>query len=195
MFKSEKSLIAALKNPSQKERAFSALVTQYKERLYWHIRRMVWLHEDADDALQNTFIKVYRNISHFKEASKLYTWLYRIATNETLSLLAKKAKQKHISIETLTQQTLSQLQDDVYFDGNTIQLKLQKAIAKLPERQRLIFNMKYFEDLTFSELSDILDTSVGGLKSSYHHAVKKIKLELSQFETFLEKTHQTNNGN
>ncbi|HPF11306.1 MAG TPA: sigma-70 family RNA polymerase sigma factor [Flavobacteriaceae bacterium] len=170
----EKTLIASLKESSQKDSAFNYLVSQYKERLYWHIRKMVLDHDDADDVLQNTFIKIFRNIEQFKEESKLYTWMYRIATNEAITFINKKAKKHMVSSEELQQQALTRLEADVYFEGTEIQLKLQKAIASLPEKQRLVFNMKYFDDLTYEELSGILDTSVGGLKSSYHLAVKKI---------------------
>ncbi len=135
---------------------------------------MVLDHDDADDVLQNTFIKIFRNIEQFKEESKLYTWMYRIATNEAITFINKKAKKHMVSSEELQQQALTRLEADVYFEGTEIQLKLQKAIASLPEKQRLVFNMKYFDDLTYEELSGILDTSVGGLKSSYHLAVKKI---------------------
>ncbi len=150
------------------------LVQNYQERLYWHIRHMVKSHEDTDDVLQNTFIKVYKNIDKFKEESKLYTWLYRIATNEALTFLNRRAKQKNISNEELQDQVINSLTSDVHFEGDEIQIALQKAINSLPEKQRQVFTMKYFEDLTYEELSNILDTSIGALKSSYHIASKKI---------------------
>ena len=180
----EKSLIEALQSDSQKEAAFRTLVSLYKERLYWHIRKMVVDHDDADDVLQNTFIKVFRNIHSFKAESKLYTWMYRIATNEAITFLNKKAKQMKISSSELKDTMLSQLESDVYFEGEQIQLQLQKAIATLPNKQQLIFNMKYFDEHTFAQLSEILETSVGGLKSSYHIAVKKITAYIKQNETF-----------
>ncbi len=180
----EAKLVQALQSPDDREAAFRELISCYKERLYWHIRKIVLDHEDADDVLQNTFIKVYRSIDRFKGDSKLYTWMYRIATNESLSYLKSKARRNNISVEELKQQQLGELQSDVYFEGSAIQMQLQKAIATLPEKQQLVFNMKYFEDMTYEELSSILDTSVGGLKSSYHIAVKKIKAFLDQNETF-----------
>ena len=170
----EQVLLTALKSKDNQQQAFNTLVRQYKERLYWHIRNIVLDHSDADDVLQNTFIKVFRNIDRFNGESKIYTWMYRIATNESLNLLSKRAKEKYITIEEVRQQVLEQLESDVYFEGGTIELQLQRAIAKLPEKQQLVFNMKYFGKHTFEELSEILETSVGGLKSNYHHAVKKI---------------------
>lgn len=170
----EKELLAALRDPDQKDEAFGRLVSQYKERLYWQIRNMVLDHDDADDILQNTFIKIYRNIASFKGESKLHTWMYRIAANESITFLNQKAKRKNISFENVKMEAAKNLEADVYFEGDALQLHFQKAIATLPERQQLIFTMKYFSEHTFEELSKILDTSVGGLKSSYHIAVKKI---------------------
>lgn len=170
----EQELVTALQTESEKETAFRELVRQYKERLYWQIRHIVLDHEDADDVLQNTFIKIYRNIGSFKGESKLHTWMYRIAANESITFLNKKAKRDKVSIDVLKEKAVSKLETDVYFEGDRLQLIFQKAIATLPEKQRMIFNMKYFGDHTFEELSEILDTSVGGLKSSYHIAVKKI---------------------
>lgn len=171
----ETSLIEDLKNPKTQQKAFRQLVSTYKERLYWHIRRMVTSHDDADDVLQNTFIKVFRSIDKFKGDSKLYSWMYRIATNESITFINQRAKKSGISSEELQDHLVNNLQADVYFEGEEIQLKLQKAIAKLPQKQQLVFNMKYFDDITYNEMSEILDTSVGALKASYHHAVKKIE--------------------
>lgn len=170
----EKELISALQTGEAKEAAFRELVSQYKERLYWQIRNIVLDHDDADDVLQNTFIKIFRNINSFKGESKLHTWMYRIAANESITFLNKKAKQNNIPIDKIKDNAVRKLESDVYFEGQAVQLLFQKAIATLPERQRLIFTMKYFGDHTFEELSEILDTTVGGLKSSYHIAVKKI---------------------
>lgn len=180
----EQTLVTALQQDGDREAAFRSLVSQYKERLYWQIRKIVMSHDDADDVLQNTFIKIYRNIKSFNADSKLYTWMYRIATNEAITFLNKKAKRANISSEELKERYIANLEADVYFEGDVIQLKLQKAIASLPERQQLVFNMKYFDDHTYEELSQILDTSVGGLKSNYHIAVKKITAFLSEDETF-----------
>ncbi len=136
---------------------------------------MVLNHEDTDDVLQNTFIKVFRHIDGFKGDSKLYSWMYRIATNESINFLNKKAKQLQVDMQTLQEQRVENLEEDVYFDGDEIQLKLQKAIVTLPQKQQLVFNMRYFDELKYDEISDILDTSVGALKASYHHARKKIE--------------------
>lgn len=170
----EKELVKALQSESAKEAAFRELLSLYKERLYWQIRNMVLDHDDADDVLQNTFIKVYRHIDKFKGDSKLHTWMYRIAANESITFLNKKARENNVSIDNVQDNAVRKLETDIYFEGDKFQLQFQKAIATLPERQKLIFTMKYFEDHTYEELSEILETSVGGLKSSYHIAVKKI---------------------
>ncbi len=180
----EKQLISALQSIEQKESAFRKLVSLYKERLYWHIRKIVIDHDDTDDVLQNTFIKVFKNIDRFKGDSKLFTWMYRIATNEAITFINKKVKQNNITFEDVKIQLISRLESDVYFEGDEIQLQLQKAIATLPQKQQLVFNMKYFENHTYENLSEILDTSVGGLKSNYHLAVKKITAFLKTNETF-----------
>ncbi|OSY88347.1 RNA polymerase sigma70 factor [Tenacibaculum holothuriorum] len=171
----EVTLIEQLQNKSTKEKAFRALMSQYKERLYWHIRKIVISHDDADDVLQNTFIKIFRSIDNFKAESKLFSWMYRIATNEAITFINKKAKEKNIDISDMQQQLASNLSSDNWFSGDEIQLILQKAIATLPQKQQLVFNMKYFDELKYDEISEILDTSVGSLKASYHHAVKKIE--------------------
>ena len=173
MYNDEQQLIKALQS-DKKDQAFKQLVNTYKRRLYWHVRKIVLNHDDADDVLQNVFIKVYKNIDGFKGDSKLYSWLYRIATNESITHINQKAKRSHITSEALQQQVIENLPNDVYFDGDEISIKLQKAIATLPQKQQLVFNMKYFDDLTYEELSEILETSVGALKASYHLAVKKI---------------------
>jgi len=174
----EKELLLQLQSNSNKDTAFKELVTLYKERLYWHIRNIVKSHDDADDVLQNTFIKIYKNINGFKGDSKLYSWLYRIATNEAITLLNKNAKRLQITNEEAQNLAINNLQSDVYFEGSEIQLKLQQAIATLPEKQQLVFNMKYFQDLKYKDISLILDTSEGALKASYHLASKKIETYL-----------------
>ena len=171
----EETLVHQLKEKNSQAKAFEVLVDTYKERLYWHIRKIVLNHDDADDVLQNTFIKVYRNIDKFKGESKLFSWIYRIATNESLSFLKTKSKMLGVTSHELQDLLLENLQSDVYFEGDEIQLKLQKAISTLPEKQKLVFNMKYFDELKYEEISDILGTSVGGLKASYHQAAKKIE--------------------
>lgn len=177
---SDSTLVRQLKDTDMRERAFRELVSLYKERLYWHIRRTVIDHDDTDDVLQNTFIKIYRNIDKFKEESSLFSWMYRIAINESITFLNTKAKRKGIDNVELQESLVANLQADTYFSGDEIQLKLQRAIAKLPEKQKLVFNMKYFEGVTYEEMSGILDTSVGALKASYHHAVKKIEQFLTE---------------
>jgi len=172
---SENLLIKRLQDKKTSSEAFKELVSLYKERLYWHIRNMVKDHEDAHDVLQNTFIKIFKNIHNFKGESKLFSWMYRIATNEAISFLNKRAKRNHITSEDLQQQLISNLESDVYFEGDEIQLKLQQAIASLPAKQQQVFNMKYFQELKYREMSEILETSEGALKASYHHAVKKIE--------------------
>lgn len=176
----EQHLISRLQSPKHKEQAFRELLKHYQERLYWHIRKMVYHHDDADDVLQNTFVKIFRHIDSFKGDSKLYSWMYRIATNEAISFLNQKAKMQNITIEEVKEQALNNLTEDVYFEGDQLQLELQKAIATLPQKQQLVFTMKYFDDLTYKELSEILDTSEGALKASYHLAVKKITAYLSK---------------
>ncbi|MUU78235.1 RNA polymerase sigma factor [Winogradskyella endarachnes] len=175
----ESEFIARLKNPSTKEAAFRELLNLYKERLYWHIRKIVLSHDDADDVLQNTFIKVYRSIDKFKGDSKLFSWLYRIATNESITLINKNAKRLQITDQDYQTNAINNLSSDVYFEGDAIQLKLQKAIATLPQKQQIVFNMRYFEDLKYKDMAEILDTSEGALKSSYHIAVKKIEAFLT----------------
>lgn len=150
-------------------------MADYKERLYWHIRNIVKSHDDADDVLQNTFIKIYRYIDKFKGDSKLYTWMYRIATNEALTFLSKQAKRKSITDEELQTSLIENLESDVYFEGDEIAKKLQEAIATLPEKQRLVFNMRYFQELKYADISEITETSEGSLKASYHLASKKLK--------------------
>lgn len=171
----EETLISQLQQPETQAKAFEVLVDTYKERLYWHIRKIVLNHEDADDVLQNTFIKVYRNIVNFKGESKLFSWLYRIATNESLTFLKSKSRKLNIDNEEMQNAMLDNLETDVYFEGDVIQLKLQQAVATLPEKQKLVFNMKYFEELKYTEIAEILDTSVGSLKASFHQATKKIE--------------------
>ena len=180
MNKEEHLLLQQLKQKNTKEEAYRELLSLYKERLYWHIRHIVKSHDDADDVLQNTFIKVYKNIDNFKGDSKLFSWMYRIATNESITHLNKNAKRLKFSSEELQQNLITNLKADVYFEGDDIQLKLQQAIAILPEKQQLIFNMRYFQDIKYKDLSVILETSEGALKASYHIAVKNIEAFLTK---------------
>ena len=176
----EETLVDELRQEKTQAKAFEVLVNTYKERLYWHIRRIVLHHDDTDDVLQNTFIKVYKNINGFKGESQLYSWMYRIATNEALSFLKKQSKNQGISDTELQDRMVANLQADVYFDGDEIQLKLQKAIASLPEKQKLVFNMKYYQEMKYEEISAVLQTSVGALKASYHLAIKKLEKFLKE---------------
>ena len=169
------TLVEQLQDVQTKEQAFRVLIKEYKERLYWHIRKIVVSHDDTDDVLQNTFIKVFRGIDNFKQDSKLYSWMYRIATNESITFLNKKARDRNVDISEIKQELATSLSSDEWFTGDEIQLILQKAIATLPEKQQLVFNMKYFDNMKYDEISTILETSVGGLKASYFHAVKKIE--------------------
>lgn len=171
----EITLVEQLKDVHSKEKAFRVLISEYKERLYWHIRRIVISHDDTDDVLQNTFIKVFKGIDSFKQDSKLYSWMYRIATNESITFLNKRARERNTDISEIKQELVSTLGSDSLFTGDEIELTLQKAIATLPQKQQLVFNMKYFDHMKYDEISVILDTSVGGLKASYFHAVKKIE--------------------
>jgi len=178
----EEELMFQLNQANTKAAAFSMVVRKYQERLYWHIRKMVLSHDDANDILQNTFLKAWKGIDNFRGDSLISTWLYRIATNETLTFLANKRMQNITSMDELEEVLAQNLEADKYFDGDEAQLKLQKAILTLPENQRLVFNMKYFDDLTYEEMEAILDTSVGALKASYHIAVKKIEKYLTEEE-------------
>jgi RNA polymerase sigma-70 factor (ECF subfamily) len=159
--------------------AFNLIVRKYQERLYWHIRKLVISHDDADDVLQNTFIKAYQGLEKFRQDASLFTWLYRIATNESLTFLKKQKSRFYLPFGDYQQQLERTLEGDAYFNGDEIQQKLQKAIIRLPEKQRLVFNMKYFEEMKYEDMSEILNTSVGALKASYHHALKKIEKYLT----------------
>lgn len=174
----EEILVQELKQKDTQTKAFRILVDTYQKRLYWHIRRIVIVHDDADDVLQNTFVKVFRNIDTFKGESKLYSWMYRIATNEALQFMKAKSRKLGMAGNELQEVLAENLEADPYFDGDAAQLMLQKAISRLPEKQRLVFNMKYFDALKYEEISEILNTSVGALKASYHLAVKKIESSL-----------------
>ena len=160
--------------------AFNLIVRKYQERLYWHIRKIVISHDDADDVLQNTFIKAYQGLEKFREDASLFTWLYRIATNESLTFLKKERSRFFQPIGDYQHQLERTLVSEPHFDGDELQLKLHKAIILLPEKQRLVFNMKYFDEMKYEDMSAILGTSVGALKASYHHAVKKIKQYLTE---------------
>lgn len=172
---SDKELLTLFNDTEKRNYAFNLIVRKYQDKLYWHIRKIVIIHDDADDILQNTFIKVWKGLEGFREDSKLYTWLYRIATNESLTFLKQKKTKFFLPIIDYENHLKETLESDKYFNGDEIQCKLQKAILDLPEKQRIVFNMKYFEEMKYDDMSEILNTSVGALKASYHHAVKKIE--------------------
>jgi RNA polymerase sigma factor (sigma-70 family) len=172
---SDKELLVMFKEESSRNFAFNLIIKKYQKKLYSIIRRMIISHDDTDDVLQNTFIKMWHHLDGFKEDSQLYTWLYRIATNESLTFLKKKRTKFFVPIVDVEYKLSQSLESDQYFKGDEIQLRLQKAILKLPEKQRLVFNMKYFEEMKYEEMSEVLGTSIGALKASYHHAVKKIE--------------------
>lgn len=171
----EEELIRRLMDSQTQRQAFEDMVNQYSQQLYWQIRKMVISHSDANDVLQNVFIKVWTNLHAFRCESKLSTWLYRIAANESITYINREKAKRNLSIDDDDTFLIEQLESDPHFDGDAAALKLQKAILTLPERQRLVFNMKYFDDLKYSEISEILNTSEGSLKASFHHASKKIE--------------------
>jgi RNA polymerase sigma factor (sigma-70 family) len=178
---SDREILDQFSNPETRNYAFNLLVRQYQQRLYWHIRKMVIDHDDTDDILQNVFIKAFNGLSNFREDSKIFTWLYRIATNECITFLNNKKKRFFIPMVDVENQLSQNLENDSYFNGDRIQMRLQQAILTLPEKQRLVFNMKYYEDMKYEDMSEILGTSVGALKASYHHAVKKIEEFMKRF--------------
>ena len=176
MHADDKELLSLFQRTETKEKAFTAIIKKYQEKLYWHVRRLVVAHDDANDVLQNVFIKVWNGLANFREDSQLYTWLYRIATNESLSFLEQQKRRGTISLDEEGSETLAnQVRADTNFDANKLEWKLQVAIQQLPERQRLVFNLRYFDEMPYQEMSRILETSEGALKASYHHAAKKIE--------------------
>lgn len=177
---SDGELILLLQNQRTQNQGFRVLVKQYQERIYWHIRRMVVDHEDANDVVQNTFIKAFRGIHNFKGNSKLYTWLYRIATNESITFLNKRKRQSAESLDHPESATAAQLKAESYVDSTTIQQRLAKAIEQLPDKQKAVFLMRYYDEMSYKDMAASLGTSVGALKASYHHAVKKIEKFIRQ---------------
>jgi RNA polymerase sigma factor (sigma-70 family) len=168
-------ILASFRDEKTREIAFTQLVRKYQERLYWHVRRMVVNHEDANDVLQNVFIKVWKNLGGFKEESNLYTWLYRIATNETLTWLEQQKRRSSISLSDTESVLANKLEAEKGFDANKLEWKLQQAIQSLPEKQRIVFNLRYYDEMPYEEMATVLETSAGALKASYHHAVKKVE--------------------
>ena len=175
----DKEILTKFKNAESKNYAFNLLVRKYQEKVYWHIRKMVIDHDDTDDLVQEVFIKVWKNLDKFKEASQLYTWIYRIATNECLTFLNKKRKRFFLSVVDVEKELSHKIDNSPHMDGDKIQKKLQKALLKLPDKQRLVFNMKYYDEMKYEQIAEITGTSIGSLKASYHHAVNKIEKILS----------------
>lgn len=175
----DKELLQKIRNPETRNYGFNMLVRTYQQRVYWLVRKMVIDHDDADDLTQEIFIKVHKAIDNFREDSQLFTWIYRIATNECLSYLSKKKRRFFIPIEDMSEVLTSKLDSSAHINGDDIQKKLQKALLTLPDKQRLVFNLKYFEEMPYEEMAEVTKTSVGALKASFHHAVKKIEEFLS----------------
>ena len=176
----EEEIVERLRNPDTRNKAFEQVVAAYSERLYWLIRKMVLSHDDANDILQNTFLKAWMNLDDFRGEAKLSTWLYKIAVNENITFLNRQRAMNNISMDDTDVFLLEKLKSDDYFDGDAIQLRLQEAILGLPEKQRIVFNMKYYDEMKYEDMSEVLGTSVGALKASYHHAVKKVESFLTK---------------
>jgi RNA polymerase sigma factor (sigma-70 family) len=171
----DSELLIEFRNPSTKEKAYTAIIKKYQEKLYWHIRRMVIDHDDANDVLQNMFIRVWNGLGNFREDSQLYTWLYRIATNECLTFIEQQKKKSVVSLNEVETGLSNRVMADKHFDASKLEWKLQLAIQQLPEKQRIVFNLRYYDEMPYEEMSKVLETSEGALKASYHHAVKKIE--------------------
>lgn len=176
----EELIIEKIRSEETRTYGFNLLVREYQERVYWHVRKMVIDHDDADDLVQEIFVKVWKNLGSFREDAKLYTWIYRIATNECLTFLKKKKRKFFVPINDVQGELMEKLDADEQLSGDEVQLKLQKALLKLPDKQRMVFNMKYFDDMKFKDIAEITKTSVGALKANYHHAVKKIEEFLNE---------------
>lgn len=168
-------ILRKFQDEKTRNEAFNLLLKKYQQKLYWHIRRMVIDHDDADDLIQDTFVKVWKNLPGFRSDAQLYTWMYRIATNECITFLNKKKQKNNIPLDDVSYELADTLADSSYFNGDQAQMKLQQAILTLPEKQRLVFNMKYYDEMKYEEMSEVLGTSVGALKASFHLAVKKIE--------------------
>jgi RNA polymerase sigma-70 factor (ECF subfamily) len=172
---SDSELLHLFRSAATKETAFTSIIRKYQEKLYWHIRRMVVEHEDANDVLQNVLIRVWNGLENFREDSQLYTWLYRVATNECLTFLEQQKKRSSVSLEQVEGGLSNKIIADKHFDPNRLEWKLQLAIQQLPEKQRIVFTLRYYDEMPYEEMSKVLETSEGALKASYHHAVKKIE--------------------
>jgi RNA polymerase sigma factor (sigma-70 family) len=175
MLMTDAELLVQFRNPETKEQAYTSIIKKYQEKLYWHVRRMVVEHEDANDVLQNVFIKVWKGLLNFREDAQLYTWLYRIATNECLTFLEQQKKRRSVSLSDVETDLSNKIKADKHFDANKLEWKLQLAIQQLPEKQRIVFSLRYYDEMPYEEMSRVLETSEGALKASYHHAVKKVE--------------------
>jgi len=171
----DSELLVQFRNPGTREKAFTSIIKKYQEKLYWHIRRMLVDHEDTNDVLQNVFIRVWNGLDNFREDAQLYTWLYRIATNESLTFIEQQKKKASVSLDDVEGSISNKIKADKHFDPNRLEWKLQVAIQQLPEKQRIVFNLRYYDEMPYEEMSKVLETSEGALKASYHHAVKKIE--------------------
>jgi len=185
MATTDEAILSLLRDADHKLKGFELLMNKYKERLYWHVRRMVHLHEDADDLLQDIFVKVWKNIDKFRGDAQLYTWLYRIASNECLTFIKKKKRFTTVEMANENYNLADVLEADEHFEGDKAQILLKQAIAKLPEKQQLVFNMRYYDEMKYDDISKALETSVGALKASYHHAAKKIEAFIKESSTFV----------
>ncbi|HLF46469.1 MAG TPA: sigma-70 family RNA polymerase sigma factor [Chitinophagaceae bacterium] len=172
---SDTELLVEFRNPVTKEKAFTSIIKKYQEKLYWHLRRMVVEHEDANDVLQNVLIRVWNGLENFREDSQLYTWLYRVATNECLTFLEQQKKRSAVSLNNVESGLENKIKADLHFDGNKLEWKLQLAIQQLPDKQKIVFQLRYYDEMPYEKMSRVLETSEGALKASYHHAVKKIE--------------------
>ena len=172
---SDNELLVEFKEPATREKGYTSIIRKYQEKLYWHIRRMVVDHEDANDVLQNVLIRVWNGLQNFREDSQLYTWLYRVATNECLTFLEQQKKRAAVSLSDVESGLSNKIRADRHFDGNKIEWKLQLAIQQLPEKQRIVFGLRYYDEMPYEQMSRVLETSEGALKASYHHAVKKVE--------------------
>ena len=172
---SDSELLVQFRDPLTKEKAYTTLIRKYQEKLYWHIRRMVVDHDDANDVLQNVLIRVWNGLENFREDSQLYTWLYRVATNECLTYLEQLKRRSSVSLDDVGSGLENKIKADRHFDPNKLEWKLQLAIQQLPEKQRIVFSLRYYDEMPYEQMSKVLETSEGALKASYHHAVKKIE--------------------
>jgi RNA polymerase sigma factor (sigma-70 family) len=174
----DEEILSKFRDERTRNEAFNLLLKKYQQKIYWHVRRMVIDHDDADDLTQDVFVKIWKNLPGFRNDAQLYTWMYRIATNECITFLNRKKMKNNVPLDDVAYELAESLTDSTYFNGDKAQLKLQQALLTLPEKQRLVFNMKYFEDMKYEEISEVLGTSVGALKASFHLAVKKIEAYL-----------------